>query len=202
MVSIFIEGTEENFLKEIIYLIDNEKFVDDEIEFVNTGGYTNLENIENKLRDNFDSGINNLIIFDADYEHNDGGFKTRFSKIQNTINGMGVSADIFLFPNNNDDGDFELLLENCINNEHKGLLDCFDNYTNCVDNYSKTESKKYIIPDRKAKMYSYISAFPRSRKKLEKFKNKKEWEFGNPEYWNLQSESLKPLKEFLSNAIR
>ena len=60
-------------------------------------------------------------------------------------------------------------------------------------------SVPYETPDQKSRMYAYISAFKRSHREKELFKNKKDWNFVNSEYWNLDSDELKPLVTFICN---
>lgn len=52
------------------------------------------------------------------------------------------------------------------------------------------------MPNVKAKIYTYITSFKRSRSKSEKVK-KGDWDFSNKEYWDLDSKCLAPLKSFL-----
>ncbi len=202
MISIFIEGKEKGFLETFLNHIGKSEMIAS-ISFESTGGWTNLSNLDNKLIDNHRSGFKNIIIFDADNSQNGGGFTKRKKEIELLLNELHIDFKIFLFPNNETDGDFELLLENIINSEHSGLLDCFDKYEVCLSQYKTKEgASKYVMPNRKAKIYSYITAFPRSRKELEKLKNKGDWSFENKNYWNLDNEILNNLKSFLLEEIK
>ena len=112
-------------------------------------------------------------------------------------------AELFLFPNDKEDGDFELLLEHIVNEEHTCLLKCFEGYEKCVAGHVDNEGNpQYITPNRKAKIYAYLESIKKSKKELERFKNKKEFFFDNPKYWNLEAEYLLPLKQFLLNVIQ
>jgi hypothetical protein len=201
MTTIFIESKhlktpEANFVKTYI----NEKFPDfKDFEIIPLNGWEGLWKT-NKLIENKDLGIQNVVLFDADTLENSGGFKERKAKIETIKTEQGVEFELFLFPNNLLDGDFELVLENIINQEHKKLLDCFEEYEKCVDNSKGDSSLKYKLPIRKAKIYSYVDAFPKSRKQNERFKNG-DWFFENKTYWNLDDKFLINLKQFIEKII-
>lgn len=112
---------------------------------------------------------------------------------------MVLTSISFLFPNNNDDGAFEELLLNIINPQHKGLIDCFDKYEMCIGGQDAS-GELYETPNTKAKIYSYITSFKRSRKERERIKGGN-WDFQNFKYWNLDAEYLKPLKEFIGKHV-
>lgn len=92
-------------------------------------GKDNLQRAVNKLLDNTISGIRNLIIFDADSSSNGGGFEKRKSELLAKMKELNITADLFLFPNNRDDGMFEDLLMHIARKEnHKSFFDCFSDY--------------------------------------------------------------------------
>ncbi len=199
MTTIFIESKhiktpEANFVKTYI----NQKIPDfNDFEIIPLNGWKGLWKT-NKLLENKDLGIKNVVLFDADTIENRGGYKKRKIGIEKIKTEQDVEFELFLFPNNKLDGDFELLLENIINKEHKKLLHCFEEYEKCVDNSKGGSDFKYKLPIRKAKIYSYVDAFPKSRKQNERFKNG-DWFFENEKYWNLDDKFLINLKIFLDN---
>ena len=149
-VCIFIESDKEttnegHFVRHMATLVyaGNSK----EIEIVGTGGYTNLDQFAVQMQRNTDNGIKNLVIFDADFPHT-GGFEKRNLKLLNLKEKEKVDFELFLFPNNQDDGTFEHLLEHLATEEHKGLLECFEGYESCIRGRNNT---KYVSPDQKAK---------------------------------------------------
>ncbi len=90
-----------------------------------------------------------LIIFDADkdYESNK---KEILSKTQQKI----TEEQIFLFPNNQDDGDLETLLLEIA--KHDEFLKCFEGYLECI------KSKEHYKPIKnisKSKWYAYLEVF-------------------------------------------
>ena len=187
------ESVEYNFLKTFIKK-NIKKDIDEFVKFYLINGWTNLKNIHIEIEKGEFIQKKNIIIFDADDPSKDnGGFKNRKNKIENEIKKFKPKIDyqLFLFPNNKDDGDFETLLENIINPKHQQLLDCFGEYEGCIE-----KSDQYNTPNRKAKMYAYITSFRHNEKNLEKVK-KRNWFFDDKEYWNLDAPYLLPLKEFL-----
>ncbi|MCQ2625022.1 hypothetical protein JT082_00910 [Helicobacter pylori] len=107
-----------------------------------------------------------LIIFDADkdYESNKKEILKVVSKTKQTIS----EEQIFLFPNNQDDGDLETLLLEIA--KHDEFLKCFEGYLECI------KSKEYYKPIkdiRKNMLYAYLEVF-----ELQKFFQYK-WDTNN-----------------------
>lgn len=192
MTYIFLETgkpatSEAVFIKTLIenlgYNISSNK-----VEFVN--GYKNLVNVIPTIKARCAEGGKVVIIFDADSLGNNGGYETRKKEIEEVLEENNAQAELFLFPNNEEDGDFETLLEYLIQKEkHTQMLDCYADYETCLGN-------DYVHPNLKGKNFTYISAMKMSSSKRRKLGNG-EWMFDNAEYWSLESDYLKPLKEFL-----
>lgn len=158
------------------------------VEFVN--GYKNLVNVIPTIKARCAEGGKVVIIFDADSLGNNGGYETRKKEIEEVLGENNAQAELFLFPNNEEDGDFETLLEHLIQKEkHTQMLDCYADYETCLGN-------DYVHPNLKGKNFTYISAMKMSSSKRRKLGNG-EWMFDNAEYWSLESDYLKPLKAFL-----
>ena len=163
-----------------------------------TGGYTHLKNKAFEVKQKIDEGCKVLIIFDADAEGKGkvkkSGYDNMQKYIREELRKEGIEPDsysVFLFPNNQDDGCFENLLEKMINPEHKGILACFDEFKECLED----KNKDYYVPNPKAKMYTYISSQNISNTKREKLSN--DYLYGNKNYWDLDCDYLKSLKDFL-----
>ena len=192
MTYIFLETgkpatSEAVFIKTLIenlgYNISSNK-----VEFVN--GYNNLVNVIPTIKARCAEGGKVVIIFDADSPGNNGGYETRKKEIEEVLGENNAQAELFLFPNNEEDGDFETLLEHLIQKEkHTQMLDCYADYETCLGN-------DYVHPNLKGKIFTYISAMKMSSSKRRKLGNG-EWMFDNAEYWSLESDYLKPLKAFL-----
>ncbi len=167
-------------------------------EIIGVGGWNKLALFDNQFIDTTKSGSQNLVLFDADGGWNDGGFEKRKKELLAEKERLKIEFELFLLPNNQSDGDLETLLENSINSKHRPLIDCFLNYENCIEKYNSEDKTLYEVPLRKARIYSYINAFPKSKTQSERFKNKGDWFFENTEYWDLTSDYIKPLEIFLS----
>ncbi|MGL2895154.1 DUF3226 domain-containing protein [Helicobacter pylori] len=107
-----------------------------------------------------------LIIFDADkdYESNKKEILKVVSKTKQTIS----EEQIFLFPNNQDDGDLETLLLEIA--KHDEFLKCFEGYLECI---KSKEHYKPIRNIRKNMLYAYLEVF-----ELQKFFQYK-WDTNN-----------------------
>ncbi len=105
------------------------------------------------------------IIFDADKkesQESDAGFDNKLKHICKELKEKGIDfprEQIFLFSNNQDDGDLETLLLEIAN--HKEFINCFESYLDCI---KKKEHYKPIKNIRKSKWYAYLEALG-----LEKF---------------------------------
>lgn len=163
------------------------------------GGKDNLKNYDNIMKQNTAAGEYNIVIFDCDTPLTEGGFDKRTKQLESLKKEHDIDFDFFLFPNNKEDGAFEEMLINIINPEHKGLIDCFNKYEMCIGGQNSAD-ELYETPNAKAKIYSYITSFRRSQKEREKLK-RGDWDFLNSKYWQLDSDYLKPLKEFVGRHI-
>lgn len=190
MTKIFLE-TGKNTTSEYVFVHTVAKRLGLNVSLECVNGKDNLKNIVNQLKDNTISGGKNLIVFDADSPQNGGGFNVRQSEIQSFLQKEGIDAQVFLFPDNSSDGDFEtLLLQLARKDINQQFFDCFSDYEKCL-------GSAYFAPDLKAKVYTYVS----SQKSLTKAQRdnigKGEWQFLNPNIWDLDSDALRPLIDFL-----
>ena len=185
LVQIYTEGDDCKFIKDYLpHIFLN--FPADMVSVKDVGGWTKLSLIDNTLKSNSDSGGTNLIIFDAD-----NNYEERRDEIRDLRQRLDVDFELFLFPNNADTGDFEILLEQIINVNHDRIIDCFERYSACL---AEEGESNYQIPERKSKIYSYLMAMGVEPKP-------KERDYGDSECWNLDHDSLTPLREFLTNNI-
>lgn len=196
-----VTSIEKSFLDAyLIHLFPNLR--DLECQVIPVGGKDKLHLSANQYEECTFSGGRNLTIFDADEAINGGGFEVRQKDLLDKFDKLGITSELFLFPNNKDDGDFESLLERIVNKNHSGLLTCFEGYETCIKTRNKQgEEPMYKVPNRKAKMYSYVDAMVKSRSEDRVFKGGN-WFFDNPGYWDLETEALLPLRNFLKKFIR
>lgn len=166
-------------------------------EIVDVGGKDKLAMYDYAMQQNTANGETNAVIFDCDEPSTGGGFPKRSKELLCLQDSLGVNFSLFLFPNNKDDGAFEDMLLKIVNPRHQGLLDCFKSYEMCIGGQDP-DGETYETPNKKAAIYSYITSFKRSRSEREKIKSGN-WDFQDPEYWQLDAPYLAPLKEFIQD---
>lgn len=206
MNRIFIEAKHKNtseyhFIKTIL----NKFFPEKETDIICIDGISNLfgEPIINKIKISQDTDEQVIILADADTIEKEWGYAKRKSDIDNKMIENNISFPYFLYPNNNDDGDVELLMESLACKDlHNVFFDCFKDYENCVSGAKDDNGEtRYNIPNRKGKLHTYINSQKlnnKSRKRL----GSGDWLFDNENFWNLNYESLQPLKDFLNKNLK
>ncbi len=151
-ILIFVEGPSDKvFLEVYLYFLEDLPIKNFKVKDVK-----GKDNLSKRLLE-IEKYDKTLIIFDADkdYESNKKEILKVVSKTKQTIS----EEQIFLFPNNQDDGDLETLLLEIA--KHKEFINCFEGYLDCI---KKTEHCKPIKNIRKNKLYAYLEALG-----LEKF---------------------------------
>ncbi|WQS70563.1 hypothetical protein KVC68_01815 [Helicobacter pylori] len=224
---IYTEGeSDKNFLSWCLDVWKNDDHFDQaHFDIIHVGGKDKLfsdefyEKIENILKNKNQEYRQVCIIFDADIkkenQESDAGFDNKLKHIREKFKEKGTDfpkEQIFLFPNNQDDGDLETpLLELA---KHDEFLKCFEGYLECI---KSKEHYKPIKSIRKSKWYAYLEVF-----ELQEF-FQYEWDINNKkneekiiiddkgkirkeykeeyerlkEVIDLNSKSLIPLKNFL-----
>ncbi|MCD8287802.1 MAG: hypothetical protein LUC18_03045 [Porphyromonadaceae bacterium] len=200
MIHVFIEsskekGNEAQFVNTYVKHLSKGTV---NVDVVPVKGRENLKNFTSKIQEFTDQGDTVLVIFDCDSPPR-GGFFNRTQEMEDFKKKIGIDFDYFFFPDNKSDGEFEDLLIKIINPKHGDLMRCFDCYENCLSNLPFKSC--YELPDSKKRIYDYIASFKRSNSQRDAFKNEHDWGFDNPEYWNLDSPALDPLKSFLSKHL-
>ncbi|EJB58980.1 hypothetical protein HPHPH30_0471 [Helicobacter pylori Hp H-30] len=203
-ILIFVEGPSDKvFLEVYLYFLEDFSIKNFKVKDVK-----GKDNLSKRLLE-IEKYDKTLIIFDAnkDYESNKKEILTVVSKRKQTIS----EEQIFLFPNNQDDGDLETLLLEIA--KHDEFLKCFESYLECIKSKEHHEPIKNI---RKNMLYAYLEVFELQKffqykwdtnnKKQEKCliddkgkikeKNKEEYE-KLKEVIDFNSKSLIPLKNFL-----
>ncbi|AFI02153.1 hypothetical protein HPPC18_01845 [Helicobacter pylori PeCan18] len=206
-ILIFVEGPSDKvFLEVYLYFLEDFPIKNFKVKDVK-----GKDNLSKRLLE-IEKYDKTLIIFDAnkDYESNKKEILTVVSKRKQTIS----EEQIFLFPNNQDDGDLETLLLEIA--KHDEFLKCFESYLECIKSKEHHEPIKNI---RKNMLYAYLEVFELQKffqykwdtnnKKQEKCliddkgkikeKNKEEYE-KLKEVIDFNSKSLIPLKNFLEKS--
>ncbi len=148
------------------------------------------------------------IIFDADKkesQESDAGFDNKLKYIREKFKEKRIDfprEQIFLFPNNQDDGDLETLLLEIA--KHDEFLKCFEGYLECI---KSKEHYKPIRNIRKNMLYAYLEVFGLeylyTKKNIfdnigGKVKNEYEEDYEKlKKAIKFESELLIPLKDFL-----
>ncbi|UOR85192.1 hypothetical protein MPG29_02380 [Helicobacter pylori] len=170
-----------------------------------------LEKIDKILNNKHQTYKQVCIIFDADKkesQESDAGFDNKLKHICKELKEKGIDfprEQIFLFPNNQDDGDLEdLLLEIA---KHKEFINCFESYLDCI---KKKEHYKPIKNIRKNMLYAYLEVLGLenlyTKKNIfdteGKVKNECKEKYEKlKEVIDFNSSSLVPLKKFLERFV-
>lgn len=209
MVNIFIEAkdrktSEAEFLTAILNRLG---IPADTYSLKPTNGYTNLMDSDkavniNAMRVNTDAGEKNLVVFDADSGNNNGGFEKRRDLLLKKKEELGLEFELFLWPDNGRDGDVEVLMESiALKDLYPEFFDCFSKYECCISRRKDDNGKQfYSTPNRKGKLHTYVTSLPISKTKKDKV-GSGDWQWYNPEIWDLDSDSLIPIKEFLKEHL-
>jgi hypothetical protein len=198
MLRVFAEGLDDVFVEKYLEKLgytSNSDFTTD-----NSNGWTNLHLIAPKIEEYLDAGDKVILVFDADGEYNGGGYGIRKEEIVTKLAELNLTLDFFLFPNNNDDGDFETLLARIANQDRSGVFGCFDRYENCIRGL-ETDEVKFRVPLRKSRIFAYFESFDESKKSKDKELKARTFFYDNPKYWDLNSIHLESLKLFLRERL-
>jgi len=159
------------------------------VEIICAEGKDNIASLVPQMQDCTEQDGKNLVIFDADFPENRGGFAARQIELINKRNQLGVSFELFLFPNNHDDGDVESCFEMMMLPKHSHIIDCFNDFELCLGH-------DYVHPNRKGRCHTYISSMHMTKAKRDKL-GSGQWQFNNPDFWDINASGLQPLKDFL-----
>lgn len=195
-ILIIVEGiADQKFIIDYIqYKYPN--FLKDEFEIINTGGKDRLFDVDkiNKLKKNTDADGENIVIYDSDNDYN-----TRKQEIETEKKDNNVNFKLFLFPNNKESGALETLLESITPLKNRPVFECWDKFTGCLKQLDSREilDVKLHFPNNKSKLFSYLDVFSNHiENKNDGIKDDKR-NYQNKNLWNLDSEYLKPLNDFL-----
>ena len=156
-------------------------------QIVSSDGWTDLKNLDQKIRANTDKGHPVLIIFDANSD-----VEGRRTELNSWLTRMSLVAKIFLLPSDSEPGNLESLLEQIINKKHSKIFECFDSYVECL----KGKSSAYFVPDQKDKIFAFVEALLSDKeKKKAKEENR---DYLNREIWDPDCIQLLPLRTFLA----
>ena len=190
---------EQNFVEEFIAHHFPEKRKGVDFEVIGIGGKDTLAVTKLPFEENTLAGGTNILLFDADTAENLGGYAVRSEELLREKDELGLDFELFLWPNNQDDGDFESLLMQMVNPIHQCLLDCFNGFEMCIRG-NDPEEKLYKTPERKSAIYTYINSFIKTQSEEKKMKAGY-WFFNDSRFWNLDADAGKPFAEFLKHIL-
>ena len=191
--NIFVEGVADScFFRQYLRHLFGETIPTERVVVLNGWDRLKTEASAVRMRSMNANGGVNLVIFDADDD-----IETRRQEVETIKEQYHVEFELFLFPNNQDTGALEDLLENIINPDNHSIMDCWEDYEKelvKLDIPGRTPPP-LTTPAKKTKIYGYLEALLFKNQK-ELIKEKKR-DYENTKHWNLDAEYLEPLKEFL-----
>lgn len=194
---------EAHFIRAVLDCHFPHSQIDVDYKIVYADGKDNLKKLSPILQSNKEEGIRNVLIFDADSPSNGGGYERRKNELLDAREQMGLDFDLFLYPNDRQDGDVEVLMESVAQRDrHSRFFSCFEKYEECISlDKDRNGDAKYLTPNRKGKLHTYISSMKLSSKQRRSI-GKGDWLFDNTDYWNLESGALAPLVSFLKKYMQ
>ena len=171
-----------------------------------TGGWAKIDGkggdtFREKMKENTSNNILNLVVFDADSPENEGGFAVRKREIEDWKTRHGLTFELFLFPNNEENGELENLLEGIINPQNATIFCCWENFEECLTTKTTCTKTPLTIPAKKSKIYAYMEVLHGdSNSEKEKIKDPNR-DFKNTQHWDLSAQAIGPLKKFLQRHI-
>ncbi len=184
---IFTESKADiKFLKDYIDEVLNIQLSYEDFDSLGSwAGYKTSGVLKSSIKQNNDDGKATILILDADID-----FLGRKQEVLNDFMAFNVPISLFLFPDNGSIGSLETLL--CEIAVERKIITCFEGYETCVTGYQ--------APVIKSKVFAYLDALlPANQKKNDSHDliQDKNRNYKNAAHWNLQHDSLNPLKEFL-----
>lgn len=155
---------------------------------VNAKYKSGQKNLFTKIKSHKDNKEQVLIIFDADKD-----FIQTQERIIGQSQGLMSTQEIFLFPNNQSNGELETLLLEIATN--KKPCECFKCYIECLGNLKDNILKK-------SAMFAYREAMGIEKKIKGKNQEREKIEILQTEFeriFDFESCALNPLKQFIAN---
>ena len=145
-------------------------------------GYKEGGKLKQSFIENADNENTSILILDADTDIN-----KRRKEVLKDFKNFKNSVELFLFPNDKENGELETLLAQIA--VDRKLIECFESYENCIVGYEK--------PVNKSKIYAHLDALlphnnkDNNRKDLIQAANRN---YQNVAHWQLDHNYLLPPK--------
>ena len=146
------------------------------------GGVSKLRQAQIRIQRVRNRGMRVAVILDANSDVTD-----RRSEFESKNRELDLRVErLFLFPDDENPGDLESLLEEIAASRHKAIHDCFSTYIDCL----KALPENYRLPDSKARIFAYCEALGNGPKEADR-------DYGETDHWDMDAPALRPLKNFL-----
>jgi len=210
---VFVEGkADAAFLRDcLLYLFENKSIrvekdeskdkilltENTEIKINVVEGFA-AQNLKTRIETASKKGIKTMVVLDADSQKKDhkfGGYERRINYLNHFKKENNIEFDVFLFPNNQEDGDLEtLLLQIAHPEKYKPYFDCYEKYIHCLQTIADEQFSNELFED-KNKIYSYMRAYYGMQNAKEE--NRKY----TPEFWNFTHKAILPFFDFIKKMI-
>jgi len=167
------------------------------IKIIVSGGYSTIKKkLQTRLTEIKDFNYKILIIQDADNpQKQDGGVENRTIYLNNIKTELKTDFDIFLFPNNQNDGDLETLLLQIVKREQFDKShSCYKQYALCSRKIAQEEHYNELLEDKHI-IFNYFRAFWGMKDA------KEENRVFSPDFWEFEHTSLVELKKVIDKFI-
>ncbi len=184
--TIFVEGKSDRaFLIEFFRVRFN--LILNQTQFILTNGKTNLDRFVQEFNISTDQGLANLVVFDAD-----DSFSGTNQSLNDQKRNLGIQFEHFLFPDNAESGNLEVLLEVILSNpNNRFVFDCFGEYLDCMQKKSGKKLKKSAFKSR-------IFAYNEYLKPATHFGNDS---YSDPDLWDFGASKLDRFANFFKPFI-
>ena len=143
------------------------------------------------------------VVLRCRYPQKNGGFVAKETWVKKNLAACNLNVPFFIYPNNAEDGDVECLMDRIARRDlHISWFDCFEDYEKCIAGIKNTNGQSsYNIPNLKGKLHTYISSMNLSAKERNNLGGGN-WLFENEQYWDLSSNELNPIVNFLRENLK
>lgn len=168
----------------------------------NIGGINRLGTNKDQLKEYETEGYSIFLIVDTDtkdsHANHYGGRTQRLKYLNEQKKEFNLNFNSFLLPfDDESDGDLETLLMAISNKENFSLFNsCYEVYCNCISRISNTDLSMSELTKSKHVVFNFIQVFSGMQKAKEGSRD-----YSDKSLWNLDSEYLDPLKNFISNHL-
>lgn len=197
--TIFVEGIADvAFIKQYIHHLTG-IMVDDK-NILSLDGWTKLKGTtwQQRMKTNTANDVQNIVIIDADKD-----IDARRKDILDWKQKNSLEFELFLLPNDKDQGALEDLLERIINPNNQPIFDCWEGYEKELVklNIPGRTPPPLTTPAKKTKIYGYLEALLGETKREKELIKEVNRNYKDSRHWKLDSEYLEPLKEFLEKNL-